>query len=327
MMDERQAVVDLVRSWIGKNEADGSHKEIIDIYNSLGKENLPRKILMQYSWAWCACTWSALAIKLGLTSKMPIEISCGYLVSEAKKLGCWQEKDDYIPEPGDAVLYDWDDNGKGDNTGWPDHVGVVNYVNTQSYYMEVIEGNCNDAVKKRTISINGRYIRGFITPKYSGDFPNILDVGPNKSIDEIAHEVIIGKWGCGDTRKRLLEASGYSYKDVQKRVNEILNGDAVQIKNPVQDQKQPIEKVVNTPCKARLFDANIAGGYKSSVNLYCRIDAGTDKKAMCVIPAGLVIRNYGYYTMYKGVRWLYISVTLEGVRYTGFCSGNFLAKV
>ncbi|MFQ7535872.1 MAG: hypothetical protein ACLRL6_00060 [Clostridium sp.] len=33
-MYSRQAVVDLVESWIGKNEADGSYKSIIDIYNS-----------------------------------------------------------------------------------------------------------------------------------------------------------------------------------------------------------------------------------------------------------------------------------------------------
>ena len=33
-MYSRQAVVNLVESWIGKNEADGSYKSIIDIYNS-----------------------------------------------------------------------------------------------------------------------------------------------------------------------------------------------------------------------------------------------------------------------------------------------------
>lgn len=43
-----------------------------------------------------------------------------------------------------------------------------------------------------------------------------------KSIDEIAKEVINGKWGNGDTRKKKLEKAGYNYKEVQKKVNELL---------------------------------------------------------------------------------------------------------
>lgn len=123
-MRSRQKVVDLVKSWEGKKESNGTHKSIIDIYNGY-KGKLPRGIKMKYDWSWCACTWSALAIKLGYTAIMPIEISCGYLIDAAKKLGVWKENDDYIAQPGDAVLYDWDDSGKGDNTGWPDHVGVI----------------------------------------------------------------------------------------------------------------------------------------------------------------------------------------------------------
>lgn len=43
-----------------------------------------------------------------------------------------------------------------------------------------------------------------------------------KSIDELAQEVIAGKWGNGDDRKNKLTAAGYSYDEVQKKVNEIL---------------------------------------------------------------------------------------------------------
>lgn len=326
-MNDRQQVVDLLRSWIGKNEFDGSHKEIIDIYNSHGVDRLPRKIRMEYKWAWCACTWSAAAIKLGLTDIMPIEISCGFLIEQAKKMGCWVEDDGYIPAEGDAVLYDWDDSGKGNNTGWPDHVGTVSYVNMDAGYFEVIEGNYSDAVKKRTISINGRYIRGFITPAYEqSGFTTIVDVGPGKSVDEVAHEVIIGKWGSGEERKKLLTASGYNYSEVQKRVNEILNGSAVTVTDSNQNQNQPIAKVVNATCKAAKFDANIHGLYVATDNIYCRNDAGTNKKALCVIPKGVEVRNYGYFTVSNGVRWLYISVTLDGVRYTGFSSERVLSK-
>lgn len=45
-----------------------------------------------------------------------------------------------------------------------------------------------------------------------------------KSVDEIAKEVINGKWGNGDARKKALTDAGYDYNDVQTKVNSILSG-------------------------------------------------------------------------------------------------------
>ena len=44
-----------------------------------------------------------------------------------------------------------------------------------------------------------------------------------KSVDEIAHEVIQGKWGNGADHKSRLTNAGYDYNAVQKRVNELMN--------------------------------------------------------------------------------------------------------
>lgn len=43
-----------------------------------------------------------------------------------------------------------------------------------------------------------------------------------KSVTEVAKEVIQGKWGNGDARKKALTAAGYDYNTVQKKVNELL---------------------------------------------------------------------------------------------------------
>ena len=43
-----------------------------------------------------------------------------------------------------------------------------------------------------------------------------------KSVDEVAREVIQGKWGNGATRKAKLTAAGYDYATVQARVNALL---------------------------------------------------------------------------------------------------------
>ena len=48
-------------------------------------------------------------------------------------------------------------------------------------------------------------------------------VQPQKTIDEIANEVINGQWGNGEERKKKLTEAGYDYNAVQKKVNEILN--------------------------------------------------------------------------------------------------------
>lgn len=44
---------------------------------------------------------------------------------------------------------------------------------------------------------------------------------PTKSIDELAKEVIDGKWGNGEDRKKRLTEAGYDYNAVQNRVNEL----------------------------------------------------------------------------------------------------------
>ena len=48
---------------------------------------------------------------------------------------------------------------------------------------------------------------------------------------------------------------------------------------------------------------------------------------MIVLPFGTKVQNYGYYTEVNGVAWLYIQVTYQGVKYTGFSSGAYLSKV
>lgn len=60
-------------------------------------------------------------------------------------------------------------------------------------------------------------------PSYSVFDSNGKVVYPvKKSVDEIAREVIQGKWGNGADRKNRLANAGYDYNAVQKRVNELM---------------------------------------------------------------------------------------------------------
>lgn len=326
-MKTRSAVVNLANSWVGKNEADGSYKFIIDIYNSFNGA-LPRGTKMLYSWPWCACTWSALAIKLGYTDIMPIEISCYYLIERAKSMGIWIEQENRVPKIGEGVIYDWDDGANyatTDNKGNPEHVGVVTEVHESAGYFVVVEGNYSNAVKKRTLSINGRYIRGFISPKYDADGQTTPVQTSGKSVKTVAREVIAGTWGNGDARKKALEAAGYNYAEVQKAVNEILNGGAVKPTAPT-PEASATKSVTASDYAQKGPVSSLAGEYKTTAALYMRHGAGTNKKAMVVIPKGTAVQCYGFYSVSGGVKWLYIQVTLDGVKYTGFSSSAYLKK-
>jgi hypothetical protein len=53
----------------------------------------------------------------------------------------------------------------------------------------------------------------------------------NKSVDELAREVLDGKWGNGSDRRKRLTAAGYNYTEVQARVNQMLYGKKPQLKS------------------------------------------------------------------------------------------------
>lgn len=159
----RSNVVTIMKGWVGWSEANGKHKKIVDIYNN--HKPLAQGYKVTYKDAWCATTVSAAFIKTGLTDIGFTECSCSRMIELYKKHGRWMEKDSYVPKIGDLVMYDWDDAGVGDNTGAPEHVGMVVEVNGKN--ITVVEGNKNESVGYRSLMINGKYIRGYCLPDYA----------------------------------------------------------------------------------------------------------------------------------------------------------------
>lgn len=121
------------------------------------------------------------------------------------------------------------------------HTGLV--VGTGST-ITTVEGNTNGGkVAKKTYKATDPKIAGAGRPKYTAyerpqaepEKPDPLPSPtpepmpaptapqkPQKSIEELAREVIAGKWGNGTERAQRLKNAGYNYDAVQKKVNEIL---------------------------------------------------------------------------------------------------------
>lgn len=199
----RKKPVNVVKGWLGLNRADRSHKVIIDTYNSF--KPLPRGYKVSYKDNYCATTISAAAIKAGLTDIIPRECSCGKMVEMFKKMGRWQENDAYIPKVGDVVFYDWDDSGKGDCNGWPEHVGYIAAVSGNT--ITVIEGNKAGKVAYRTITVNARYIRGYGIPDYAS---KATDEPAESSSTSAPPAVTKYKVATNGARLALREAAGTS---------------------------------------------------------------------------------------------------------------------
>lgn len=114
------------------------------------------------------------------------------------------------------------------------HVAIVEkYIDKNTIYTsESGYGGSAFWNSKRTNS-NGRWglgsgytFRGCIVNPSIGKETYVEPVKPTptKSVDEVAKDVIAGKYGNQPERQKKLEAEGYNYAEVQGRVNEILAG-------------------------------------------------------------------------------------------------------
>lgn len=103
----------------------------------------------------------------------------------------------------------------------PNNISVPVYVDTTSPYEHVVvcdHGNYysdGTLIKKpKNIFGWGELCDGVRVVQWQGD--------ARKSVAEVAKEVIAGKWGNGNARKKALEKAGYDFNTVQNYVNKLI---------------------------------------------------------------------------------------------------------
>ncbi|MCW6665320.1 N-acetylmuramoyl-L-alanine amidase [Aerococcaceae bacterium NML191219] len=100
-------------------------------------------------------------------------------------------------------------------------IGQTNTLSLDDISKEVIDGKWgNGAQHKSALASAGcdyDKVQQRVNELVSGKATSSL-----KSVDEVAREVIHGKWGNGQDRKNRLSQAGYDYHQIQQRVNELL---------------------------------------------------------------------------------------------------------
>lgn len=235
--DLRELLVATARAYMGANSYNGQKQQIIDIYNK--NRPLPRGYKVQYTDAWCATFVSAMGYIVGFSRIVLPECSCPEMISKYMFANCWEERDEYIPKPGDIIFYDWDDSGHGDCTGVPDHVGIVESCN--GYNITVIEGNKGDTVGRRNLLVNSRYVRGYGVPNYSllADEKEKPEIKPESEETEMLYNAIdeLPAWARKDIKELVDCGALAGVGDGKLGLNETLLRALVIIKNYVDRKK------------------------------------------------------------------------------------------
>lgn len=159
---------------------------------------------------WCMSFIQWVFGRAGASTALPMWTgSCGSLMNAAKNRDMWVTGN---YQPGDVLIYDFPG-----NSVKTDHCGILETV--KSGYVVAIEGNTgagNDAnggqVMRRTRKAS--LVLGAVRPQYSNLKANGI----------IAQEILDGKWGNGDERKKNLTAAGYDYNVIQQIVNALVRG-------------------------------------------------------------------------------------------------------
>lgn len=308
--EARKKVVSILNKWVGGKQGSDIHKEILAIYNEYATANKMAKAYESY--AWCDITASAAWIKAGYAKYVPISMSCGQSITKAKSMGIWQEADGYKPKISDACVYDWSDDGKGDDTTGHDHIGIVVSVGADTF--SVVEGNAGSPSQVRKIQrkVNQRYIRGFITPNYKQIAKDLTpkETTPKPVASAPAKEETY-KVVKGDTLSAIAKKYGTTVAKL-KDLNNIENANLIKVGQVLKVPGKPVE------------ESKYKGTYKVIAKAGLNIRKAPDTGAVIIaMPEGSKCTCNGDNKKVDGEMWLKVTYGNK----TGWSAMRYLAKV
>ncbi|MFL5319819.1 MAG: peptidoglycan-binding protein [Myxococcaceae bacterium] len=128
----------------------------VGIHEGAGNSNPFSRAMGRPGEAWCADFVSYVAKSAGLNTVNTA--SAQGIQDQLAAKGRWKGLRN--PQPGDAVTFNWSG-----SRGWADHVGIVEKVFTRGgrTYIQTIEGNSSDQVRRKTYLANDPVVKGYGT--------------------------------------------------------------------------------------------------------------------------------------------------------------------
>lgn len=148
-------------------------------------------------------------------------LSGGQKVANVTKVNAWCTKQKYKhvalkdAKAGDIVLFTWSGKGYNKKKGNLSHIGIcVKAISSQK--IRTIEGNVGNSVNTKSVVA---YRTRPLCDVYAVYRPPYAPESHGTKYDHIVKDVLLGKYGVGEERKKKL---GSDYEAVQDRINEVL---------------------------------------------------------------------------------------------------------
>ncbi|MBG9985043.1 CHAP domain-containing protein [Aerococcaceae bacterium DSM 111022] len=202
-----QELLKIADGYLGVNQYDARHRALVADYNRVSP--LPVGYPLKVEDDWCAAFVTVVGDKLGIAGLIPRECGVQRQILLCQDMGIWIGRE--LPQPGDLIFWDWNQNA------WSDHVGFVESVSADGY-VTTIEGNSNRRVEKNIFHYLATSISGYARPRYlaeSADGNAVRLVVPASVVDAVMR----GEYGNGSERVRRLRDAGYDPDAVQEEVN------------------------------------------------------------------------------------------------------------
>lgn len=116
------------------------------------------------------------------------------------------------------------------------HVGIVRSI-VRKGQLVVLQGENQGSTRVNAINYSlGNFLGAFRYKAWGTTKPT-----SKKSNEEIAKEVIAGKWGNGDDRKNRLTKAGYNYSTIQNLVNKMVNSNSSKRKSDIEIAREVVQ--------------------------------------------------------------------------------------
>lgn len=146
-----QDVLAIARSQIGYRESTKNYQVLEDGETIHGYTRYGQWYGIPYG-NWCAM-FVSFCLHYADVEDMPLDSVCANWITALSEVGLYRPADEYVPQPGDLVFFDWDADGLSN------HVGLV--AELEDHQITTIEGNYSDRVKENTYDLDDQKILGY----------------------------------------------------------------------------------------------------------------------------------------------------------------------